>query len=109
MTMKTRILLFVGALLLTACAAFGVPPATTFNTRALAATNTVQVVAKQAITMRAAGKLSDADRDNVVATLRTVEGGIDIASKTGDITKLDATVAILTSLQTYLATKEQTK
>ena len=99
------------AFTIAACAQLGVPAADTFNKKAVAAHNTVSGIAKAATALRAAGKLSDADRDNVVATLRSAETGIDLATmiaKTNPqagIDKLSATVAVLSALQAYLATK----
>lgn len=95
----------------TACTTLGISQPTTFNQKAVAAHATVEGVAKTAASLRATGKLSDADRDNVVASLRSAEMGIDIATmaaKTDPVagaTKLDASIAVLTALQTYLATK----
>lgn len=99
------------ALVLSACTQIGLSPPETFNQKALAATKVSQAIASTAISLRAAGKLSDADRDNIVATLRTAEQGIDLASisfKTdpaAGMTKLDASIAVLTALQAYLAAK----
>lgn len=108
-----RLFLILATALLTACAQLGVPAADTFNKKAVAAHNTVTAVAKAATTLRAAGKLSDADRDNVVATLRSAETGIDLATMVAKtdapagMTKLDTSIAVLTALQTYLLTKEK--
>lgn len=93
------------------CAQLGVQAPKTFNEKALAAYGTVEGIAKTALTLRQAGKLSDADRDNVVDTLRSSVQGIDLAkviSQTdpaGGLTKLDTSIAVLTALQAYLATK----
>lgn len=87
------------------------PAADTFNKKAIAAHNTVAAIAKTATTLRQAGKLSDADRDNIVATLKSAEAGIDLATlaaktdSTAGMTKLDTSIAVLTALQTYLLTK----
>jgi hypothetical protein len=101
----------LAALLLSACAALGLSTPETFNQRALAATGTSQAILRTAIDMRAAGKLSDADRDNVVATVRTAEQGIDLAAtiaKTdapAGTARLQASIAVLNALSAYLATK----
>lgn len=93
------------------CAQLGVQSPETFNQKAVAAHSTVEGIAKTALALRQAGKLSDADRTNIVATLRSAEQGIELAtivSKTdpaGGLTKLDASIAVLTALQAYLATK----
>ncbi len=99
------------AFVLAACANLGVQSPATFNQKVLAAHATVTAIANSASTLRAAGKLSDADRDNVVASLRSAEAGIDIATMTyktnaqAGADKLAATITVLTALQTYLATK----
>ena len=93
------------------CAQLGVQAPQTFNQKAVAAHGTVEGIAKTALTLYQSGKLSDSDRANVVSTLRSAEQGISLAtivSKTdpaGGLTKLDASIAVLTVLQTYLATK----
>ena len=107
----TTWLMFVCALVLCACAQLGVPAADTFNKRLLAGYHTVDAVANTASALRAAGKLSDADRDNVVNTGRTAVAGLDVARmlhatnpQAGE-DRLTATIAVLTALQTYLATQ----
>lgn len=104
---------FVFALLLAACAQLGVPAADTFNKRLLAGYQTVETIASTAGTLRTAGKLSDSDRDNVVATSRTAIAGLDVAKQVyatnpqaGD-DKLTATITVLSALSAYLATKEK--
>lgn len=97
--------------ILGACAQLGVQAPATFNQKAVAAHATVEGVAKTALQLRQAGKLSDQDRGNVVASLTAAEQAIDIATLTakadpaGGTAKLDAAIAALTALQTYLATK----
>ena len=94
-----------------ACADLGVSAPATFNQKAVAAHQTVEGVAKLSLSLYQAGKLAETDRTNIVATLRSAEQGIDlatIASKTdpaAGMTKLNASIAVLTALQTYLATK----
>jgi hypothetical protein len=96
---------------LTACSSLGLTSPETFNQKALAAQNTVTAIASSALTLRQAGKLSDADRDNVVTTLRSAQQGIDLATliykqdPAGGMTKLDTTITVLSALQAYLATK----
>lgn len=105
------LVLAIALFALQACSALGVQAPQTFNAKAVAAHATVEGLAKSALALRAAGKLSDADRDNIVATLRSAESGIDLATlvakndPAGGMTKLDASIAVLTALQTYLATK----
>lgn len=93
------------------CAQLGVQAPKTFNEKALAAYGTVEGIGKQAFTLRQAGKLSDADRDNVVDTLRSSLQGIELAgiiSKTdpaSGLTKLETSIAVMSALQAYLAKK----
>jgi type II secretory pathway component PulM len=97
---------------LAACAAFGTPAPQSFNQRLVAGYTTVEAVANTATQLRAAGKLSDADKDNVVSTSRTALAGLDLAAqvhKTNPAAgqdKLTATITVLTALQAYLLTKE---
>jgi hypothetical protein len=118
-----RIILAIGAVLISGCTTLGLSKPETFNQAALAATGTSQAVLRTAIDLRAQGRLSDADRDNVVATVRTAEQGIDLAQaivktcpkdQTGEPTaacadpgfvKLRASIAVLNALSAYLATK----
>lgn len=96
---------------LVSCAGLGVPPADTFNKKLLAAYTTVEGVAKSASDLRAAGKLSDADRDNVVTTGKSALAGLDLAKQVyatdpaAGEDKLTATITVLTALQAYLAAK----
>lgn len=114
--MKRTLQTFIAALavaFLMGCSTLGVQSPTDFNGRLAAGYKTVEGVANTATQLRAAGKLSDADRENVVATSRTAVAGLDLAGQVhktnpaaGD-QKLTATIAVLTALQTYLATKGQ--
>lgn len=100
--------------LLIGCAQLGASAPQTFNQRILASYTTVEAVANSASYLRAVGKLSEADRDNVVSTARTAIAGIDVAAQVGKTdpvagqAKLTATIAVLTALQSYLATKGAT-
>lgn len=100
-------------ILVAACAQLGVPAADTFNKRALAAYTTVEGINKTATSLKAAGKLSDSDRENIISTSRSAVAGIDLARQVhatnpqGGEDKLTAMIAVLTALQTYLATKEK--
>lgn len=111
-----RLHLFLAALalaFLTACAGLDITPPQTFNQKALAAHKTVTTIAQSATTLRAAGKLGDADRANIVSTLKAAESGIDLATElaktdaTAGSTKLELQIKVLTALQLYLATKEK--
>jgi hypothetical protein len=99
---------FLLALILAAaagCASIGVQAPSTPAQKVLAARATVTAVANSAIALRQAGKLSDADKASVVGSLKAAEQGIDIADQTGDMDRLSASIAILSTLNTYLATK----
>jgi hypothetical protein len=106
-------LLFACALILAGCAALGVKAPQTFNERLAAGYVTVEGVAKQAQALRAAGKLSDSDRANVVATNAQVIAGLDLAQQIhatnpqAGTEKLTAALTILNALSSYLATKGQ--
>jgi len=86
-----------------------------FNAVYLGAQKTIAAIANGAATLRTAGRLSDEDRDNVVKVLVDAESGLQLAKtlRTADpvagMSKLDASVAILTALQNYLLTKELKK
>lgn len=111
MQAATAMLIIATALLFLGCAQLGVTAPATFNQKEAAAHVTIEGIAKTALSLHQAGKLSEADRSNIVATLRSAESGIDVAklvAKTdpaGGLTKLDASIAVLTALQAYLATK----
>ena len=100
---------------LVACAAMGVPTADTFNKKLLGGYATVETVAKTASVLRTAGKLSDVDLNNVVATNRQAIAGLDIAAATAKTdlgaanTKLQATLVILTALESYLTSQQGVK
>lgn len=108
-----RFVLSLGLLLclgLSACQQLGVAPADTFNKKLLSGYTTVQAVADSAKVLQVAGKLSQADRDKVVATNMAAIQALDLAAtvhKTdpaaGDA-KLQATLLSLQALQAYLQT-----
>lgn len=112
-THPTTWLMFACALLLAACQALGVKAPETFNERLAAGYVTVEGIAKQAQQLRAAGKLSDADRANVVATNTQAIAGLDLAKQIHDTNpqagteKLTAALTVLNALSAYLATKGQ--
>ena len=95
------------------CAALGVPAADTFNKKLIAGYSTLTVAANSAATLRLAGKLSDARRDETVKSLRAAQteldaigalGGADLAAADKRLTVI---LAVLTGLQTALATQDQ--
>ena len=108
-----RKLLLLVALFLVGCASLGVSPADTFNKKALAAVSTVETIAKSATSLRASGKLSDSDRDNIVSTPETSLAGIRVARQVYTTNpqagndKLSATITVLSALQLYLAAREK--
>jgi hypothetical protein len=83
----------------------------TFNKKLATGYATVQTVNQSASTLLSAGKITKKDAQNVVDTSRAALVGLDAAKDLAatDLasaeTKLAATAAILTALQTYLATK----
>jgi hypothetical protein len=83
----------------------------TFNKKLATGYATVQTVNQSASTLLMAGKITKRDAQNVVDTSRTAVVGLDAAAQLGKTdlaaadAKLNATIAILTALQTYLATK----
>jgi hypothetical protein len=97
--------------ILAACATFGVDPPQTFNQRVAAAQITVTAVRSSALSLLNAEKISVADAKNVQASADAGNAAIDLAltssatDPTGANNKLAAAIAILTGVQTYLATK----
>lgn len=107
---RTLTLAFL-AVALAACAQLGLAPADTFNKRVAVAVTTVQTVSDAATASLQAGKLSLSDAKNVATTSRQALQAIDVATtlhatnaQAGE-DKLAATLAILTALQSYLATQ----
>lgn len=112
--MKRILLAALAALLIAGCGTLGnTPAADTVNKKAVAAQLTITAVSNTAATLRAVGRLNDADRDAVVAKLRRAESDIALAqvlAKTdplGGASMLDKSIAVLTELQNYLLTKEK--
>jgi hypothetical protein len=101
-------LLLIFAFVLQGCAELAPD---TFNKKLATGYATVQTVNQSASTLLASGKISKKDAQNVVDTSRTAIVGLDAAAELGKTdlgaanAKLTATIAILTALQTYLATK----
>ena len=104
-----------------ACTAVGMAPADTFNKKVASAYALVNTVADSATAAYTAGKLSDADRTNVISTSSAAIAAIGVARRvraeecppTAPATctsakaddKLTATLTVLTALQSYLATQ----
>ena len=106
-------LCLLSMLLVVGCAALGVKAPATFNERLAAGYVTVEGIAKQAQQLRAAGKLSDSDRANVVATNTQAIAALDLAKQIhatnpqAGTDKLTAAITVLNALSAYLATKEK--
>lgn len=91
------------------CAALGVPTPQTFNQQEAVAITTVTTVRTTTTTLLQAGKITAADAQNVEDQADTARTGINLAAADADLQgatdKLAAALQILTTLQTYLATK----
>lgn len=103
------------------CAQLGMSPADTFNKKLAAGYATVDAVAQGATQLVQQGKLHPTDQANVVATTKAGVQGLDLArsiyaqscppgspatcAAPAATAKLEATIAVLTAMQTYLATK----
>lgn len=100
------------ALMLAACVATGpAAPVDTFNKKLVVGYATVEGVVKSSSQLRAAGLLSDADRDNVVDMARTAVQGMDLARSLASTdpaaatAKLQVSLTALQALQAYLLQK----
>lgn len=99
---------FLSVALLAGCSTLGVQAPADFKTKAYAAVLTADGIVKTADTLLKAGKLSPADAENVVKSADTAVAGITVArsyentAPTTANSKLDASVAALTLLTTYL-------
>lgn len=69
------------ASLATGCASLGVPTADTVNKKAAEGYVTITAAANTVTTLRAAGKMSEADRDKTVGTLQAAKIALDAAVK----------------------------
>jgi hypothetical protein len=99
-------------LVLSACATLGVPSATTFNQRALAAQTAATAAVSTSTVLLNAHKIGSADAENVQKQADLVKESVDVARSIhatdpkGGETKLDSTVTILKALEAYLARKQ---
>ena len=99
-------------LLLAGCAALGVPPANTFNKRAVVANATIESSAVTVKKLYATGKLTAEEANDVVDNLQvasnTVDGAVLIykANPAEAETRLEAVILGLQTLQTYLRSKQ---
>ena len=117
------VLAAVAFALATACSTLTGDAADTFNKKALAGYATVEFVGRNAVALNQQGKLSPADKDNVVNANRAAIAGLDLArsayraacpgaapdckAPTADA-KLAATLTVLNALQAYLVTQGAT-
>lgn len=105
--------LLLGALLLllSACAQLGVPTPQTTNERIAAAQASVTQVRQSATQLLEAKRISSADAANVLKQTDAAREGVDVAraiaatDPSGASSKLQAATAILTALQSYLASR----
>lgn len=94
--------------ILAGCGTLGVQAPADFKTKAYAAVLTTDGIVKTADTLLKAGKLSPADAENIVKAVDNARAGIIVArsyettAPTTANSKLDAEVAALTILTTYL-------
>ncbi len=81
-------LMIMLAVVLTAvqgCAALGVPTADTVNKKAAEGYITITAAANTVVTLRTAGKMSEADRDKTVGTLQAAKTGLDALVKSAPV------------------------
>lgn len=97
---------------LVACAQLGLPTPQTMNERIAAAQGSVTELRRSATTLVQTGKISSSDATNVLKTTDAAAEGIAVA-RSISVTdpnaaqaKLQATVAVLTTLQAYLAARQ---
>ena len=114
--MKPRYAPFYGLLLclLTACSTINLNAPKSFNTSLQDGYTAITAAAQTATTLKAAGKISDADVGNLVTTLEQLKGGLDIARQIhatnpqAGADRLSAVVASLQALTLYLASRSAT-
>lgn len=100
------------AILLLGCASMGVPTPQTFRERIAAAYVTVTGIRQTTLTLLQAKKISPDDAGNVNQSADQARAGVDIARSietvdpTGADNRLNASIAILESLQAYLGSKK---
>jgi hypothetical protein len=99
-------------LLLTACAALGVPKADTFNKQVVVANSLVESAATTAASLHAAGKISDDARADVYNQGTQARASIEIVRQlhaTDPLAaenRLNTIIVALTALQAQLEAKE---
>lgn len=107
-----KVLFLPFLLILTACAALGVPKADTFNKQVVVANSIVESVATTAASLHAAGKISDADRTNVYTQGTEARAAIEVVRQlhaTDPLAaenRLNTIIVALTALQGRLEAQE---
>jgi hypothetical protein len=100
--------------LLVACSTINLGVPKSFNASLQDGYTAITAIVNTAGTLYAAGKLSDADKANVVSVATEAKNGLDIARQihttdpTAGADKLTATIAGLTALQNYLVSRSST-
>lgn len=109
-----KLLVLPFLLILTACAALGVPKADTFNKQVVVANSIVESVATTASSLHAAGKISDEAKSDVYTQGVEARAAIELTRQlhaTDPLAaenRLNTIIVALTALQTRLeATNEQ--
>lgn len=98
---------------LAGCATIGIHAPDSFEERIVAGYSTVQALADSTALLLEAGEINAEDARNIHTQLTTAKEGLDITRRIhdgGDITtaegRLQATIAGLTAIQTYLRSKQ---
>lgn len=110
---KTAYAAFWAALLvvLAACSTINLNAPKSFNAGLQDGYTTVTAIAQTAATLKAAGKITDADVTNIVTVLEQMKSGLDIARQIhatdpqAGSDRLAAVITSLTALQVYLASR----
>jgi hypothetical protein len=104
-------LLLAAVFALAGCAQLGVPTPQTTNERIAAAQASVTQVRQSATQLLEAKRISSADAANVLKQTDAAREGVDVAraiaatDPAGASSKLQAATAVLTALQSYLASR----
>lgn len=105
-------MLYMLALVVSGCAQLGLPQADTFNERLAVGYGAVTEVRTLATTLLNAKKISSADAQNVLAQTDAARAGLDLARSmsVSNIAaaegKLSAAKAVLSAVQSYLASRQ---
>lgn len=107
--------MFILALVLSACAQFGVPTPETLPSRIAVGIISVTEVRSQTLFLAQSGKLSKEDAENLQKQADNARAGLEVArllaatDPVGADAKLQQTRAVLLALQQYLLAKEAKK